>query len=107
MMSSRRTVGRQTATLLSGLYDRAQSTFTLEDAQKITGLDAHLASSLLHKAVRRGLVSRIKSGVFVLVPPEQGTNTAYLGDPYLIAKHLAGNAPCFISHASAMEIHRR
>jgi hypothetical protein len=42
----------------------------------------------------------------VLVPPEQGSNPAYLGDPYLIAKHLAGNAACFISHASAMEIHR-
>ena len=101
-----RTVGRQTAILLAGLYDRSQSTFTLADAQGITGLSSHLASSLLHKAARRGLVSRLKPGVFVIVPPELGSASEYAGDPYLTAKSLAGDAPCFISHASAMEIHR-
>ena len=101
-----KTVGRQTAGLLAGLYDRSQSTFTLADAQEITGLSAHLASSLLHKAVRRGLVSRLKPGVFVIVPPELGSTFEYAADPYLTAKRLAGGAPCFISHASAMELHR-
>jgi len=101
-----KTVGRQTAGLLAGLYDRPQSTFTLADAQEITGLSSHLASSLLHKAVRRGLVSRLKPGVFVIVPPELGSTSEYAGDPLLTAKRLAGGAPCFISHASAMEIHR-
>ena len=101
-----KTVGRQAASLLAGLYDRSQSTFTLADAQEITGLSSHLASSLLHKAVRRGLVSRLKPGVFVIIPPELGSTSEYAGDPYLTAKRLAGNAPCFISHASAMEIHR-
>jgi predicted transcriptional regulator of viral defense system len=101
-----RTVGRQTASLLAGIYDRSQSTFTLADAQEITGLSSHLASSLLHKAARRGLVSRLKPGVFVIVPPELGSTTEYAGDPYLTARRLAGDAPCFISLASAMEIHR-
>lgn len=101
-----KTIGPQAATLLAGLYDRSQSTFTLADAQKITGLSPHLASSLLHKAVRRGLVSRLKPGVFIIIPPELGSTTEYAGDPYLTARRLAGNAPCFISHASAMEIHR-
>jgi predicted transcriptional regulator of viral defense system len=101
-----KTAGRQTATLLAGLYDRSQSTFTLADAQQITGLSSHLASSLLHKAARRGVVSRLKPGVFVIVPPELGSATDYAGDPYLAARRLAGDAPCFISHASAMEIHR-
>jgi hypothetical protein len=51
-----KTIGRKMASLLAGLYDRSQSIFTLADAQAITGLSPHLASSLLHKAVRRGLV---------------------------------------------------
>jgi predicted transcriptional regulator of viral defense system len=101
-----KTVGPQAATLLAGLYDRSLSTFTLADAQKITGLSSHLASSLLHKAVRRGLVSRLKPGVFIIIPPELGSTAEYAGDPYLTARRLAGNAPCFISHASAMEVHR-
>ncbi len=41
------TIGPQSAALLAGLYDRAQSMFTLADAQEITGLTPHLASSLL------------------------------------------------------------
>lgn len=101
-----KTVGRQTARLLTDLYDRSQSTFTLTDAQKITGLNSSLASSLLHKAVRRGIVSRLKPGVFIIVPPELGSSAEYAGDPYLTAVRLAGEGPCFISHASAMEIHR-
>jgi len=101
-----KTVGHQTARLLAGLYDRSQSTFTLADAQAITNLSSHLASSLIHKAVRRGLVLRLKPGVFMIVPPELGSTVEYAGDPYLTARSLAGNVPCFISHASAMEIHR-
>jgi predicted transcriptional regulator of viral defense system len=94
------------ASLLSALYDRAQTTFTLADAVEITGLRPALASSLLHKAGKRGLVSRVKRSVFVLVPPELGSATEYSGNPYLVARRLAGDAPSFISHASAMEIHR-
>jgi predicted transcriptional regulator of viral defense system len=101
-----RTIGRRMAGLLAGLYDRSHTAFTLADAQGITGLSAQLTSSLLHKAVRRGLLSRLKPGVFVIVPPELGSVSEYAGDPYLTAKRLAGDAACFISHASAMEIHR-
>ena len=101
-----KTVGRQMAALLAGLYDRSQTTFALADAQKITGLSSPLASSLLYKAARRGLVSRLKPGVFVIVPPELGSTKEYAGDPYLTASKLAGDARVFISHASAMEIHR-
>jgi predicted transcriptional regulator of viral defense system len=94
------------ALLLRSLYDRSQTTFTLADVEKITGLRPSLASSLLHKAAKRGLVSRIKRGVFVVIPPEMGSATGYAGDSYLVARKLAGDAPSFISHASAMEIHR-
>ena len=104
--TSSKTVGPKTASLLARLYDRSQTTFTLADAQEITGLNSQLASSLLHKAVQRGLVSRLKPGVFVIVPQELGTASEYTGNPYLTAKRLAGSAQCFISHASAMEIHR-
>jgi predicted transcriptional regulator of viral defense system len=101
-----KTVGHQMARLLAGLYDRSQSTFTLADAEQITGLKSKPASSLLHRAVERGLASRLRRGVFVIVPPELGSSTEYTGNPYLTAVRLAGEAPCFISHASAMEIHR-
>lgn len=94
------------AQLLTALHDRSQSTFTLADVEQLTGLRPALASSLLHKAAKRGLVSRLKRGLFIIVPAEFGSHTEYAGNPYLVARHLAGDALCFISHASAMEIHR-
>jgi predicted transcriptional regulator of viral defense system len=48
----------------------------------------------------------VKAGLFTIVPPELGSVTEYADNPYLIARRVAGAAPCFISHGSAMEIHR-
>jgi predicted transcriptional regulator of viral defense system len=101
-----KTVGPRTSQLLTALYDRSQTTFTLQDVERITGLRSSLASSLVHKAARRGLISRLKRGLFVIVPPELGSTQEYSGNPYLTAVRLAGDAPTFISHASAMELHR-
>ena len=94
------------AGLLMALYDSGKIIFTLADAVSITKLSPPLASSLLHKAAKRGLVSRLKRGLFVIVPPELGSSTEYFGNPYLVARYLAGAAPYFISHSSAMELHR-
>jgi predicted transcriptional regulator of viral defense system len=101
-----KTVGPRMAQLLNALHDHAQTTFTLRDVERITGLRSNLASSLLHKAAHRGLVSRLKRGLFVIVPAELGSTTEYSGNPYLVARQLAGEAPYFVSHASAMELHR-
>jgi predicted transcriptional regulator of viral defense system len=101
-----RTSRSQMAKLLMALYDSGQTTFTTADAVRITGLKPALASSLLHKAVKRGLVSWLKRGLFVIVPPELGTSVEYSGNPYLVARYLADPAPYYLSHASAMELHR-
>jgi predicted transcriptional regulator of viral defense system len=65
-----------------------------------------LASSLLHKARKRGLVSQIKRGLFVIVPPELGSSAEYAGNPYLVTRYLVDDTPYFLSHATAMELHR-
>jgi predicted transcriptional regulator of viral defense system len=94
------------AKLLMALYDSGQTTFTHTDAVRITGLQPPLASSLLHKAAKRGLVTQLKRGLFVIVPSELGTSVEYSGNRYSVAHYLAGSAPYYVSHASAMELHR-
>jgi predicted transcriptional regulator of viral defense system len=101
-----KTVRSRTANLIMALYDSGKTMFTITEAAQITGLSGPLASSLLHKAEQRGLVSRLKRGLFVLVPPELGATSEYSGNPYLIARYLVGGAPYFLSHATAMELHR-
>ncbi len=101
-----KTVGPQTARLIAALCDRAQTTFTNSDVTAITGLEANSARNLVRKAEARGLVTRLKPGLFVLVPPELGSATEFSGNPYVTARAMAGGAEYYISHSSAMELHR-
>jgi predicted transcriptional regulator of viral defense system len=63
---------------------------TAEEA--ITGLEATSARSLVRNAEARGLVTRLKPGLFVLVPPELGSATEFSGNPYLTARAMVGGA---------------
>ncbi len=40
------------------------------------------------------------------MPSELGHESVYLGDPYVVARELVGRPDYYISHASAMDIHR-
>lgn len=101
-----KTVGPQTAHLIAALYDRAQTTFSNSDVADITGLEASSARSLIRKAENRGLVTRLKPGLFVLVPPELGSGREFSGNPFLTARAMVSGAEYYISHSSAMELHR-
>jgi predicted transcriptional regulator of viral defense system len=48
----------------------------------------------------------LKPGLYNLVPFELGRATHYVGDPHLIAREAVGDAPYFLSHATAFELHR-
>jgi predicted transcriptional regulator of viral defense system len=104
--NSTKTLGPRAAQLISELYERRRLTFNLSDVALITGLSPAAARNLVHKAVTRGLVTRLKPGLFTLVPFELGRATEYVDNPYLIARELAANAPYYVSHASAFELHR-
>ncbi len=88
------------------LNELRRSTFTVADVRAITGLSASSARNLVHKAQQRGLMTRLKPGLFNLVPFELGRATEHVGSPYLIARELAGTAPYFLSHGTAFELHR-
>jgi predicted transcriptional regulator of viral defense system len=88
------------------LNERGHTTFSLRDVEEITGLRGSSARTLIHKAERRGLVTRLRAGLYTLVPFELGRATEYVGDPYVIAREMCEGLPYFLSHASAMELHR-
>ncbi len=101
-----KTLGPRAAQLIIALYELRRSTFTLADVVSITGLSAAAARNLVHKAQQRGLMTRLKPGLFNLVPFELGRATEHIDSPYLIARELAGSASYFLSHGTALELHR-
>ena len=64
------------------------------------GLSAAAARNPVHKAQQRGLVTRLKPGLYNLVPFELGRATEHIDSPYLIVRELAGAAPYFLSHGT-------
>lgn len=101
-----KTVGPRAAQLLTELNERRRPIFTLADVVQITGLKPASARTLIHKAQTRGLVTRLKPGLYNLVPFELGRATDHVGDPYLIARELVSDDQYFLSHGSALELHR-
>jgi predicted transcriptional regulator of viral defense system len=100
-----KTLGRRSAELVAMLHEKGRPVFTLGEVREITGLGAASARSLMRKLVGRGIVTRLRSGLYNLVPFELGREGEYLGNPFVVARELAGDRDYFLSHASAMEIH--
>ena len=101
-----KTLGPRAAQLVVELNERRKTIFSLEDVTEITGLSLPSARSLVANTEARGIVTRLKPGLYNLVPFERGRDTEHVSDPYLIAKSLVGDTPYFISHGSALELHR-
>jgi predicted transcriptional regulator of viral defense system len=103
---STKSLGPQTSALFVELNERNEATFNLRDVEEITGLRGSSARTLIHKAEKRGVVTRLRPGLYNLVPFELGRATEYVGDPYVIARELCEGQDYFLSYASAMELHR-
>ena len=101
-----KTLGPQAALLVTGLHERGKIVFRHSDVETITGLKPKSARNFVASLVGRGVATRLKPGLFVLVPFELGREREYLGNPYVVARELAGDGDYYISHASAMDIHR-
>lgn len=100
-----KTLGPQSARLVTALHDRGRTFFRLEDIRKVTGASEPSARTFARDLVNRGIATRLKPGLFVLVPFELGHERQYVGDPLSIAREVMNGKPYYVSHASAMAIH--
>ena len=57
-----KTLGPQTARLVTSLHENNKSVFRLEDVQRILGLEEPSTRSLVRKLVNRGVATRLKPG---------------------------------------------
>jgi len=99
-------IGPRAALLIAELYERQKTIFSNTDVEEISGLNSKSARSLVRRLVDRGVATRLKPGLFILVPPELGHERDYFGNPYVIAGKIIDGAKYYISHASAMDIHQ-
>ncbi|MBI5489814.1 MAG: transcriptional regulator [Deltaproteobacteria bacterium] len=101
-----KTLGTQAARLVTELHERGKTLFSHAEVEEITGLHSKSARNFVAALVHRGIATRLKPGLFILVPFELGREREYLGNPLVVARELANGGSYYISHASAMDIHR-
>lgn len=101
-----KTLGPQSARFVTELHERGKTLFSHADVKEITGLQAKSARNFVASLVHRGVATRLKPGLFILVPFELGWEREYLGSPYVVARELLDSSDYYISHASAMDIHQ-
>jgi len=101
-----KTLGTQAARLTTALYGSGKTVFRLDDVTAITGQSPPSARSFVRALVDRGIATRAKPGLYVLVPSELGAEKTYLGNPYVLAREIIHPHEYYLSHGSAMDIHR-
>lgn len=98
-------VSYRSAQLLSQLREREADYFAMEDARGILQDSSEKAvRELVRSMVNRGLLMRIKDGLFHVIPYEADSDV-YFPNWHLVAWHLTEGRPHYIGYFSAMQIH--
>lgn len=100
-----KTLGPKTALLFTKLHDQDRLVFDLTTAAQLMQVDHTHASGILHAAVKRGLVTPLRRGLYNLVPFEMGSVSFHLENRYAIVGESMGDKPYYLSHASALDLH--
>lgn len=86
---------------LSALHRALPGPFTADDAAHALDVDRSEAARLLGYLASKGWLSRVRRGLFTVVPLEADTPGAWRADPWLVAARVF--EPCYIGGWSACE----
>ena len=96
---------QQSANLLAYFNQKDQPCFTLQEATLALKAEHYnTPSKLLNRMVTRGLLMKIKNGLYYIIPYEQNPEN-FMPDWHLVAKYIVGDADYYIGYYSAMQIH--
>ena len=100
-----KTLNNLSAYIIQQLNEEGKLCFTTDSVEKILpDFPRDGIRRLLADMVRRGLISRIKESLYLLIPYEQDPAT-YMPDWHLLAPYLVGEAGYYMGYYSAMQIH--
>lgn len=100
-----KTLGPQAAHLVTTLYEENKPVFRLSDIRRILNLDDTPARNFARQLIGRRILTRLKPGLFILIPFELGNTGEYAGNPLIVARELVNGGDYYLSHGTAMEIH--
>ncbi len=88
-------------TLLEALAAKSRTTVSPREAASLLARSSHDAAVLLGQLARRGVLTRLRRGLYAVVP--FGKEREF-GNPFVVA-HALARGPHFISHLGALSFH--
>jgi predicted transcriptional regulator of viral defense system len=93
------------AFLLDNLNSQNKKCFTIEDAYSLLSNTAKVnVKRMLCNMTKRGLLMRVKEGLYYVIPFEQDAET-FMPDWHLLSQYLVKDAEYYIGYFSALQIH--
>jgi predicted transcriptional regulator of viral defense system len=100
-----KTLSSRSANLLQKLNQKSIPCFSLDEACRfLPGSSRDAVRRLLTDMTNRGLLMRIKDGLFYVIPYDQDAET-FMPDWHLLAQYLVGDVKYYIGYYSAMQVH--
>ena len=98
-------ISTQSSELLSYFNGKNKNCFDNSLAHKaLPDSKASAVRELLSDMTKRGLLMRLKEGVYYIIPYEQNAQT-FMPDWHLLAEHLVNDAQHYIGYCYALQIH--
>ena len=105
LSTATKTMLSRAAAIIKHFNDLDQPAFTLLQADEAMQDSTHDAlKKLMRDMVKRGLLLRLKDGVYWIIPHEQDPSN-YFPNTHLIARYIVGNAGHYIGYYSALELY--
>jgi predicted transcriptional regulator of viral defense system len=99
-------ISTQSSKLLSYFNGQSKSCFDYSLAhQALPDSKAGAIRELLSDMTRRGLLMRLKEGIYYIIPYEQHAES-FMPDWHLLAGHLVNGATYYIGYYSALQVHQ-
>jgi predicted transcriptional regulator of viral defense system len=104
-MKHNKTLKTTSAMLLSELNKLEKTFFNTDEARDILpDSKPEAVNELLRNMVKRGLLMRIKEGLYHIIPYEKDPET-YMPDWHITGAHLADNTGYYLGYYTALSIH--
>ncbi len=98
-------ISKQSNALLSHFNERDKKCFSYHEAvEALSDSGESAVKQLLSDMTKRGLLMRLKKGLYYVIPYEQDANV-FMPDWHLIAEHLVQDLDYYIGYYSALQIH--
>ncbi|HMB00390.1 MAG TPA: type IV toxin-antitoxin system AbiEi family antitoxin [Spirochaetota bacterium] len=100
-----KTLGPRESRLITSLYEANKQVFKLKDVKDILAVKEAAAANIVSRLNAKGIITRVKQGLYSIVPFDMGKETVYAPDANITAREIMDGKDYYIAFASALQLH--